>query len=78
MKSRVPEQPIGQMSSKSQRVIVKVRVEDLAQIEALVRSLDKHDQAADRLRSQIEEILADQVYGFEEVMQMQPGVSARH
>jgi hypothetical protein len=44
--------------SKTQRIVVKVRDQDLVQLKALVQALDRNDAASDRLRSQIEQILA--------------------
>lgn len=57
---------------------VEVRAEDLACIDALARILEANGAASDQLRSQLEQILADQAGRFEEVMQMPSWISTRH
>lgn len=58
-----------QSRSKTQRTMVEVPAQDLVQLEALVRALDVNDVVADRLRRQIEQILAGQPESVDETMQ---------
>ena len=79
MSQRLKSNLAGRTGSRTVRIQVQVDAEDLVYLEALVRALDRNDALSDCLRSQINDILAEETYSFAEAMLLLPsGLSTLH